>query len=125
MSKKMGLAYSNDGQFRMQFAEIHSCLRLEWQKETNIADYLLALEKDEFKILLFDCRKVDTNIIKWVTLVRRLRPRLPLIVVAQVCGKEAGAKLLEHGVFYLCQHPVDKHIITNVIQSAMKQLSHV
>ncbi|MCA9740983.1 MAG: hypothetical protein H6695_20070 [Deferribacteres bacterium] len=121
MSTNAGLAYSNDQKFRLHFDEICSCLHMEWQKETSIADYLLALEHDEFQVLLFDCHEVDNETIKWATFVRKLRPRLPLIVASEVCDKEAGARLLEQGIFYLGQHPLDNEVMTKVLTSAIKQ----
>ena len=121
MSGIAGLAYSADQKSRLHLDEICACLDLHWQTEHNIADFLLALEKNEFGIFLFDSQNVDKDTVKWVTFVRKLRPRVPLIVLSHRCEKAFCAKLLEQGVFYQCQHPVDREVLAEIFGSAIKQ----
>jgi len=87
----------------------------------TIPSFLLALHEDDFSIAILDCVNSGTAILDWVRLIRRLRPKVPLIVICDQIDQTMGGKIHEQGVFYLYIRPVHQEILRDVCVAALKQ----
>lgn len=120
MPAKAGLIYSQEAQLITLCRSFAGVLGMVWKSENRIVDFLLDLQENDFQTILFDCDNLENECLKWVQFIRRLRPRIPLVVVSPQIDKEKGAKLHEQGVFYICQRPVHEEIMREVLQAAKK-----
>ncbi len=121
MSRGKGLILSADTQLCAAAGTAGNRVGLIWQCEEHVADFLLELISCPCPVGMIDCRLIEPDCIKWVSFVRRLRPKLALIVVHDQQILKVGAKLLELGIFYLCQPPLDETELEEIFAAALRR----
>lgn len=129
MSRKSGLLLVPNARSRQVIEAAGARLELQWRAgndssgtgRSGIADFLLELVSGVYHVLLVHCTCLGEESVKWIHLIRILRPRLPLIVVQAGQDLEFGARLLELGVFYLAQEPPDEAELAAVFKAALRK----
>lgn len=86
----------------------------------EVANFLLELQENDYQVLIFDSNQAENESLKWVKLIRRLRPKLPLIVLCDEIDKELGARMYQEGIFYLGQRPLNRGVLRDVVAAALK-----
>ena len=76
----------------------------------KIEDILLALQESDFKVIIFDLDIEGMEALKTIRLIRRMRPKIPLITLAEKIDKKNGAKILSEGVFHIILAPNRKNV---------------
>lgn len=117
----MGLLKSSERELIASCQESGSELGISWHVHSSASIWLLAVLQEECAVAVLDCEKTDAEHLAWVQLARRLRPKVPLLVFhdAQI-DNAAGAKLCEEKVFYFCPRPVDRGLLRQVLQAALR-----
>ena len=69
---------------------------------------------------------IDTNIkglpvAKALQILKKCRPRVPVIVVSDDYSVETGSSITAHGVFYYTYKPLDMSSFKEIIESALKK----
>ena len=85
----------------------------------ELAGFLLALQEKDYEVALFDCIHVDDITLNWVKVVRKIRPKLPLIIFSDEVNPKTGGKIYEEGTFHLCLRPVQKKVLRQVLSAAI------
>jgi len=57
-----------------------------------------------------------------VKIIKRIKPKIPLIVISDDIESVEGGKIYEEGVFHLAQKPIDKNIIKEIISASINTL---
>ncbi|MBD3290978.1 response regulator [candidate division KSB1 bacterium] len=97
-------------------------------------DYTIIIEKSQTKtilkalehqvdLLVLDLAQPDTSKMDLVNIIRKTRPRLPIIVLSEDNSIEVLRELAEAGVFYSALKPVNQEEINEVIQ-AVTRIEH-
>jgi DNA-binding NarL/FixJ family response regulator len=71
----------------------------------KIEDILLALQESDFKVIIFDLDMEGMEALKTIRLIRRMRPKIPLITLAEKIDKKVGGEILSEGVFHIILAP--------------------
>ncbi len=121
MSRRIGLLLSDDEELCSAAMAAGKEIGLEWQCEIHVADFLLQLISCSCPVGILDCRLLEPDCVKWVSFIRRLRPKLSLVVVHDQQIVKIGARLLELGIFYLCQPPLEEAELVEIFSAALKQ----
>ena len=69
--------------------------------EQRIEDFLLNVQEQDYKAILFDINMSCYEAIKTIRLIRRMRPKIPLIVLLNKIDKKSGGQILNEGVFHI------------------------
>ena len=80
-------------------------LEFNVRTEQSIEDFLLNLQEKDYKAILFDINMSHYEAIKTIRLIRRMRPKIPLIVMLDEIDKKIGSQILNEGVFHLVLSP--------------------
>src|SRR5262245_50325818 len=121
MPAPTGIIKSCDGEFITLCQAAGNELGLEWHVQERATAWLLELLNDDFVVAVLDNKGVDPDNLEWIQLARRLRPKVPLIVVHEPQVDIAlGAKFYEEKVFYFCSRPVDRSILDRVLAAALR-----
>ena len=86
----------------------------------NSEDLLLnILEKD------IDLAIIDENLAgmvgsKLIKIIKKSRPRIPLIIISSGNPKEELARVLEQGVFYFIMRPINGEELRRAVESALR-----
>ena len=114
-----GIVLSQDSKTISLCEDVGNELGLKNIYEHNLANFLLSLQENDFDVAVFDCADIDTKNIEWVKVIKKTRPKIPLIVFTSESKQKGGAKMYEEGTFYLCIRPVEKSLFTNILSAAI------
>ncbi len=103
--------------------EVGNDIGIRMERMRDLADFLLALQEKDYEVALFDCIHMDDVSLNWVKVVRKIRPKIPLIIFSDEVNQRTGGKIYEEGTFYLCLRPVQKKVLREVLSAAL-DLNH-
>jgi len=99
--------------------EVGDEIGMRMERIPELADFILALQEKDYEVALFDCIHADDITLNWVKVVRKIRPKIPLIIFSDEVNKKTGGKIYEQGTFYLCLRPVQKKVLRKVLSAAL------
>ncbi len=108
-------------------ANIHLCeevaaeLGVATIVQKRMADILLSLQEDDFNAIVFDLDIKEMEALKAIRLIRRMRPKIPLIALAKKIDKRSGGKILSEGVFPMIVAPPNKKNLSAAIGAALNK----
>ena len=82
-------------------------------------DALLTVVEQNVGLVIIDLSIEESAGVKTVEILRKIRPRLPLVVLSSDRSLEAGREVLQHGVFYYLLKPFDVEEFDQVVQIAL------
>jgi len=82
-------------------------------------DALLAVVEQNVGLVIIDLSIDEPAGVKTVEILRKIRPRLPLVVLSGDLSLEAGRQVLQHGIFYYLLKPFDCEEFDQVVQIAL------
>jgi len=83
------------------------------------SDALLAVAEDNIRLVIVDLSLQEPSGAKTVEILRKIRPRLPVIVLSGDHSIETGRQVLQHGVFYYLLKPFDLRELDQVVRTAL------
>lgn len=86
----------------------------------NLADFLLALQQNDLHLAIFEVEQVTLEQLDWLRLIRKMRPKIPLIIICDAPVREIEAQLYELGIFYVGIRPVHRGILGEIFLAAIK-----
>lgn len=89
--------------------------RLIFQTVSDDADLLLALLDNDYLALIYDLDFSVLDSLKMVKILRKLRPKISLMVISDDPSKELGGKVLQEGVAYYGIKPIYEPAFCNVL----------
>lgn len=85
------------------------------------SEAILALFDEEPDLIVIDLELIEIPGLKTIELMKRLRPRIPLIVLSGDASMETGGRVLEKGVFSYFIKPLDLPFFGEVIDCALER----
>ena len=85
------------------------------------SEAILALFDEEPDLIVIDLELIEIPGLKTIELVKRLRPRVPLIVLSGDASVETGGQVLEKGVFSYFIKPLDLPFFGEMIDCALER----
>ena len=82
-------------------------------------DALLAVFEQNVGLVIIELSIDEPAGVKAVEILRKIRPRLPLVVLSGDRSLEAGRQVLQHGVFYYLLKPFDCEELDQIVQIAL------
>jgi DNA-binding NarL/FixJ family response regulator len=92
------------------------------QAEQKIEDFLLNVQENDYKAIIFDLNMSNYEGVKTVRLIRRMRPKIPLITLIDKIDKKIGGQILSEGVFQLVMSPPSKENLRAILMTALKKV---
>ena len=80
---------------------------------------LLELQENDYKVILCDCSDNFQKCSNWIKVIKKIRPKVPLIVFTQEIDKSTGGKLYQEGIFDLCEKPLCKDYLKEVLSAIL------
>jgi DNA-binding NtrC family response regulator len=94
-------------------------LGVKMENKPDLANFLLALQEKDYQVALFDCTHMDATGLRWVKVIKKTRPKIPLIIFSDEVDQKMGGKIYHEGIFYLCVRPVRREVIKNAFSAAI------
>ncbi len=89
--------------------------------KNKVADLLLSLQEDDYNAIVFDLDNKEIESLKAIRLIRRMRPKIPLITLAKKIDKQIGGKILSEGVFPIIIAPPNKKKLSAAIRAILNR----
>jgi DNA-binding NtrC family response regulator len=83
------------------------------------SDALLAVAEENIALVILDSSVKEPSGTRTVEILRKMRPRLPVIVLSADHSVEAGRDILQHGVFYYFVKPLDLAELDQIVRIAL------
>jgi DNA-binding NtrC family response regulator len=83
-------------------------------------DLLLSILETDIDLAIVDLKLTGVGSSKLIEIIKRSRPRIPLIIISSGKSLETEARILEQGVFYIIIEPVNGEELRNAVESALK-----
>ncbi len=83
------------------------------------SDALLSVAEGNFSLVILDISIQDPSGPKTVEILRKMWPRLPVIVLSGDPSVETGREILQHGVFYYFLKPLDFEELDQIVRVAL------
>ncbi len=119
-TKSILFAISDEG-MKGQVFEVLSGIAtysLTWVGDS--ADLLLKILEKDIDLAIIDENLAGIVGSKLITIIKKSRPRIPLIIISSGNSKEELARVLEQGVFYFIIKPINGEELKEAVDSGLK-----
>lgn len=113
------LVYCCDDSCFCKLADLLHGRKLETTRVDDEADLLLALLEKEYRVVIYDLENSNLDCVKMVRIIRRLRPKIPLLAISNDPSRELGGRILQEGVAYYAVKPIEASFVSEAIVAAM------
>ncbi len=86
----------------------------------NIGDLLIHILDKEIDLAIIDDNLDGMAISKLIEIIKKSRPKIPLIVITSGKSRDEFARVLEHGIFYFIIKPVNGEELKEAVESVIK-----
>jgi DNA-binding NtrC family response regulator len=117
-----GIIYSSDEEAVDICFDCFSDVGIGLVKQSDFANFIYKLQQDLFDVIIFDSGNLFTDSLKYVKIIRKIKPKTPLIVFSDNTEKVDGGKIYEEGIFHLEQKPIQKNILKDIIKASINLL---
>ncbi len=90
-------------------------LEMDLVCKIDFPSMLLEIKGNDYKVILCDCSDNFQKCFNWIKVIKKIRPKVPLIVFTQEIDKSTGGKLYQEGIFDLCEKPLCKNYLKEVL----------
>ncbi len=117
--KFRGIILSIDEKTVSQCFEICSEIGIALVKKNEFAGFILDLQENEYDVIICDCNQSFTVCHNWVKIIKRISPKIPLIILSERTDPQEGGILYQEGIFNLTEKPIDNNIIKEIITATI------
>ena len=86
----------------------------------NSADLLLNILDKDIDLAIIDENLAGIVGSKLIKIIKKSRPRIPLIIISSGNSKEEFARVLEQGIFYFIMKPINGEELRRAVESALR-----
>ena len=87
-------------------------------------DVLLAVAEENIALVVMDILIQEPSGTKTVEILRKMRPRLPVIVLSGDTSVEMGRQILQYGVLYYFVKPLNLEELDQIVRIALEPNKH-
>jgi len=85
------------------------------------SDLLLEAIDHDVELAVIDTNLKGLSVAKTIQIMKKCRPRVPVVVISDDYSVATGSRIMEQGVFYYMYKPVDMDSFREIIGSALKK----
>ena len=85
----------------------------------DFASFILEMQENDYALAICDCSKGFSECLKLVKVIKKIRPKVPLIVISSEIDKTTGGKLYEESIFHLCEKPIHKEYLKQILMASL------
>ena len=93
-------------------------------KTTDSASDLIREVEKVTGIIILDAELSGMKAYEMIPLLKRINPKMPIIVMSASGSVELAQKIRNEGIFFYAMKPIDPDEIETVVESAFRKLEH-
>lgn len=83
-------------------------------------DFLLEILEHDYPVVIYDLKRDCLNNVKMVRIIKKIRPKISLIVISDDASEVLGGKVLQEGVAYYGVKPINAEMLVSTVSKALK-----
>ena len=91
---------------------------LTWVVDSG--DLLLKILDTDIDLAIIDENLAGMVSSKLIKIIKKSRPRIPLIIISSGSSREEFARVLEQGIFYFIMNPINGEELRRAVESALR-----
>ena len=119
-TKSILFAISDEGMKGQVFEVLNGIATYSLTWVGDSADLLLKILDKDIDLAIIDENLAGIVGSKLITIIKKSRPRIPLIIISSGNSKEELARVLEQGVFYFIIKPINGEELKEAVDSGLK-----
>lgn len=120
---RTGIIFSSDNCVVDICFDCCSELGMALVKQTDFTNFIFELQQDILNLIIFDSTNQYADCLKLVKIIRKIKPKTPLILISDNIEKIEGGKIYEEGIFHLAQKPIQRSIIKEIISASINSIT--
>jgi len=120
---KTVIVADRDVEVRKQLFLLLSAKGYEVKTTDSASDLIRELPKT-LGIIILDSELSGMKAYEMIPLMKRVNPKLPIIVMSASGSLELAQRIRNEGIFFYAMKPIDADEIGSVVESAFKKLEH-
>jgi len=120
---KTVIVADRDVEVRKQLLLLLSAKGYEVKTTDSASDLIRELQRT-LGIIVLDSELSGMKAYEMIPLIKRVNPKLPIIVMSESGSLELAQRIRNEGIFFYAMKPIDPDEIGTVVASAFKKLEH-
>ena len=87
--------------------------------KADIASFLLDIQENNYQAAVLCCDNIEPEILKWIKVIHKVRPKVPLILLSNQIDENFAGSLYEEGVFYMGSSPIHKELLSEILEASL------
>jgi len=117
--KFRGIILSSDDEIISQCFEVCSEIGIALVKKKEFTGFILDLQENDYDMAICDCNEGFAVCRSWVKIIKKIYPKIPLIILNDRINPNEGGILYQEGIFNLTEKPIDNRIIKEVFSATI------
>lgn len=119
MAFSSAILLSNDEKTISVCTEGTGELYMSLVNKQDFPSLILELQENDYTVILCDCVDGIQKCIKWIKIIKKMRPKLPIIVIGKGIDKSTGGILYQEGIFHLFEKPINKNYLKEILSTTL------
>jgi DNA-binding NtrC family response regulator len=85
----------------------------------DLAETILELQENNFNFVVLDCCNKNSDCINWIKVIKKIRVKLPVIIISNNVEINSGAMLYELNIFNLFSSQESNELLTEIFIAAV------
>ena len=119
MAINSAIILSTDNETTSICSESSSDIGMVLVIKNDFPSFVLELQENDYTVILCDCSESLQKCVQWTKIIKKMRPKVPLIVISNEIDKSTGGNFYQEGVFHLCEKPVNKEYLKEILSATL------
>jgi DNA-binding response OmpR family regulator len=116
---RLVLVVASDEAIRERFARLLSRISVPYMLEREKAKALVRILELDVLILVVDVEDTDESM-DFIRLVKKMRPRLPILTITSNGSKTEQDRLLDRGAMVVLVKPIEERAVVNMVKTLIE-----
>jgi len=120
LQKKItAILLSDDTEVISKCVEAADELSCDLRIKFDLAEIILELQENHFNFIVLDCSNKNSDCINWIKVIKKIKTKLPLIVISNNIERNFGAMFYELSIFNLFSSQESKELLVEIFTAAI------
>ena len=119
IKKNIAILLSEDTEIISKCVEAAEAINCELRIKFDIAEIILELQENHYNFVVFDCCDKNPDCINWIKVIKKIKTKLPMIIISNDVEINAGAKFYELNIFNLFSSQESKELLVEIFTAAV------
>lgn len=117
--KNMAILLSEDTEIISKCVDAAEEINCELRIKFDLAEIILELQENPYNFIVFDCCDKNSDCVNWIKVIKKIKAKLPVIIISNNTEINFGAKFYELNIFSLFFSKESKELLVETFLAAV------